>query len=148
MICAAGNDFHKTERGLNGCVTCMNLVCSVVEEVPFNLQNGRPKNNGPRSSSVSSPERIIVKVHYYILTYHYRHFHCLSDKSTGVILPPLVGPIGRPPKDGNQQLKTINTMVVVGLNSTIVWNAELTGIGIMAASPTRPFGVPAVVNLA
>jgi len=39
----------------------MNLVCSVVAEVPFNLQNGRPKN-GPRSSSVSSPERIIVKV--------------------------------------------------------------------------------------
>ena len=40
-------------------------------------------------------------VHYYRLTYHYRHFHCRSDKSVGVILPLSVGPIGRPPNDGN-----------------------------------------------
>ena len=65
-----------------------------------------------------------------------------------MILPSSVVPIGRPPKDGNRQLKTINTAVVVGLNSTIVWNAEPTGIGVMAAGPTRPFGVLAVVNLA
>jgi hypothetical protein len=45
-------------------------------------------------------------------------------------------------------MKTINAAVVVGLNSTIVWNAELTRIGVMAASPTQPFGVSAVVNLA
>ena len=89
-----------------------------------------------------------VPEHYYILTYHYRHFHCSSDKSIGVILPPLVLPIGRPPKDGNLQLKTINAAVIVGLNSTIVGNAEPTGIGVMAAGPTRPFGVPAVVNSA
>ena len=78
-----------------------------------------------------------MKIHYYRLTYHYRHFHCRSDKSVGVILPLSVVPIGRPPKDGNLQLKTINVAVVVGLNSTVVWNAEPTGIGIMAAGPTR-----------
>ena len=65
-----------------------------------------------------------------------------------MILPQLVVPIGRPPKDGNRQLKTINAAVVVGLNSTVVWNAEPTGIGVMAAGPTQPFGVPAVVNSA
>ena len=86
--------------------------------------------------------------HYYRLTYHYHHFHCHSDKSIGVILPPSVGPIGRPPKEENRQLKTINAAVVVGLNSTVVWNAEPTEIHVMAAAPTRPFGVPAVVNSA
>ena len=86
--------------------------------------------------------------HYYRLTYHYRHFHCRSEKSVGVILPPSVRPIERPPKDENWQLKTINAAVVVGLNSTVVWNAESTGIGVVAVGPTRPFGVPAVVNSA
>ena len=85
-------------------------------------------------------------MHYYRLTYHYRHFHCRSDKSIDVILPPSVGLIGRPPMDGNRQLKTINAAVVVGLNSTIVWNVETTRIGVMAADHTRPFGVPTVVN--
>ena len=65
-----------------------------------------------------------------------------------MILPSSVGPIERPPKDGNRQLKTINATVVVGLNSTIVWNTEPTGIGVMAVGPTRPFGVPAVINSA
>ena len=46
--------------------------------------------------------------------------------------------------DGNRQLKTINAAVVVGLNSTVVWNAEPTEIRVMATAPTRPFGVPAV----
>jgi hypothetical protein len=40
-------------------------------------------------------------MHYYRLIYHYRHFHCHSDRSDGVILPPPVGPIARPPKEGN-----------------------------------------------
>jgi hypothetical protein len=71
-----------------------------------------------------------------------------SNKSVGVILPPSVGPIGRPRKEWNLQLKTINAVVVAGLNSTVVWNIEPTGIGVMAASPTRPFGVPVVVNSA
>ena len=66
------------------------------------------------------------------LSYH--HFHCCSDKSVGVILPSSVGPIERPPKDGNRQLKTINAAVTVGLNSTIVWNAKLTRIGVLAAA--------------
>ena len=65
-----------------------------------------------------------------------------------MILPPLVGLIGRPPNDGNQQLKTINTEVIVGLNSTVIWSTEPTRIGVMAVGPTRPFGVPAVANLA
>jgi hypothetical protein len=43
-------------------------------------------------------------------------------------------------------LKTINVAVVVGLNSTVVWNAEPTEIRIVAAAPTQPFGVP-VVNI-
>ena len=93
-------------------------------------------------------EREKIESHYYRLTYHYRHFYCRSDKSVGVILPPLVVPIGRPPKDRNRQLKTINATVVVGLNSTVVWNAKPIGIRVMAAGPTRPFGVPAVVNSA
>ena len=63
-------------------------------------------------------------------------------------LPPSVGPVERPPKEGNRQLKTINATVVVGLNSTVVWNADPTGIGVMAVGPTRPFGVLAVVNSA
>jgi hypothetical protein len=41
-------------------------------------------------------------------------------------------------------VETINAAVVAGLNSTIVWNIEPTKIRIMAATPTRPFGVPAV----
>ena len=44
----------------------------------------------------------------------------------------------------NRQLKTINAAMVVGLNSTIIWNAEPAEIRVMAAAPTRPFGVPAV----
>jgi len=40
-----------------------------------------------------------VDPHYYKFTFHYRHFHCCSDKSVGVILPSLVGPIGRPRKE-------------------------------------------------
>jgi hypothetical protein len=45
--------------------------------------------------------------HYYRLIFHYRHFHCRSDRSDGVILPPLVGPIGRPRREGNQLLKLL-----------------------------------------
>ena len=45
--------------------------------------------------------------HYCRLIYHCSHFHCHSDRNDGVILPPSVGPIGRPPKDGNQQLKLL-----------------------------------------
>ena len=86
--------------------------------------------------------------HYYIFTFYCHHFHCRSDKSVGVKLSPSVGPIGRPRKQWNRQLKTINAAVVVGLNSTVVWNAESTGIGVVAVGPTRPFGVPAVVNSA
>jgi hypothetical protein len=41
-------------------------------------------------------------------------------------------------------VETINTTVVVGLNSTIVWNIEPTEIRVMAVALTRPFGVPAV----
>jgi hypothetical protein len=41
-------------------------------------------------------------------------------------------------------VETINVAVVVGLNSTIVWNIEPTEIRVMAATPTRLFGVPAV----
>ena len=82
--------------------------------------------------------------HCYRLTYHCRHFHCRSDKSVDVILPPSVGPIGRPPKEGNRQLKTINAAVVVGLNYTIIWNAETIGIGVMAVGPPRLFGLPMV----
>jgi hypothetical protein len=63
-----------------------------------------------------------------------------------VILPLSVVPIGRLPKDGNRQFKTINVAVVVGLNSTIIWNAEPTGIGVMDADPTQLFGIPAIVN--
>jgi hypothetical protein len=33
--------------------------------------------------------------------------------------------------------KTINAAVVVGLNSTVILNVELTGIGIVAAGTTR-----------
>ena len=40
-----------------------------------------------------------VDPHYYKFTFHCRHFHCYSDKSVGVILPPSVGLIGRPPKE-------------------------------------------------
>ena len=80
--------------------------------------------------------KITQNLHYYRLTYHYRHFYCRSDKIIGVILSPSVGPIGRPPQEGNQQLKTINAAVVVGLNSTVVWNAEPTVIGVMATGPT------------
>jgi hypothetical protein len=36
--------------------------------------------------------------HYYKLIYHYRHFHCYSDRSDGVILAPSVGTIARPPR--------------------------------------------------
>ena len=36
--------------------------------------------------------------HYYRLIYHYRHFHCRSDKSDSVILAPSVGTIARPPR--------------------------------------------------
>jgi hypothetical protein len=45
--------------------------------------------------------------HYYRLRYHCCHFHCHSDRSNGMILPPLVGPIVRPPKVGNWQLKLL-----------------------------------------
>jgi hypothetical protein len=86
--------------------------------------------------------------HYYRLTFHHRGFHCRSDKSVGVILPPSVGSIGRPRKEWNRLWKTINAAVVLWLNSTIVWNSEPTGIGVMAAGPTRPSSVPAVVNSA
>jgi hypothetical protein len=41
-------------------------------------------------------------------------------------------------------LKTINAAVVVGLNSTVVWNTEPTEIHIMATAPTQLFGVPEV----
>jgi hypothetical protein len=99
-------------------------------------------------SLLSTLVELARKLHYYRLTYHYRHFHCRSDKSVGVILPPSVVPIGRLPKDGNRQFKTINAAVVVGLNSTVIWNAEPTGIGVMDVDPTRPFGIPAVVNSA
>jgi hypothetical protein len=99
-------------------------------------------------SLLSTLVELARKLHYYRLTYHYHHFHCRSDKSIGVILPPSVVPIGRLPKDGNWQLKTINVAMVVWLNSTIIWNAEPTRIGVMATNPTRPFGVLAVVNSA
>jgi hypothetical protein len=39
----------------------MNLVDNIVEEIFFNLQNGRPKN-GRRSTGISSLERTIVVV--------------------------------------------------------------------------------------
>ena len=56
-------------------------------------------------------EKITVKIaHYYRLTFHRRHFHFRSDKSVGVILPPSIGPIGRPPKEGNRQLKLLPPM--------------------------------------
>jgi len=42
------------------------------------------------------------------------------------------------------QLKIINAVVVVGLNSTVIWNAEPIEIRVMAAAPTRPFSVPTV----
>jgi hypothetical protein len=40
--------------------------------------------------------------HYYRLTHHCHHFHCHSNKSDGVILSSLVGPIVRHPKEENQ----------------------------------------------
>ena len=40
----------------------------------------------------------IRSIHYYRLTYHYRHFHYCSDRSDGVILAPSVGTIARPPR--------------------------------------------------
>jgi hypothetical protein len=40
--------------------------------------------------------------HYYRLTYHYRHFHCHSNRSDCVMLPPLVGPIERPLEEENR----------------------------------------------
>ena len=46
-------------------------------------------------------------VHYYRLTYHYRHFHYRSDRSDCVMLPPPVGPIARPLEEGNRQLKLL-----------------------------------------
>jgi hypothetical protein len=99
-------------------------------------------------SLLSTLLELARKLHYYRLTYHYRHFHCRRDKSVSVILPLSVVPIGRLPKDGNRQFKTINVAVVVGLNSTIIWNAEPTGICVMDADPTRLFGIPAIVNSA
>jgi hypothetical protein len=41
---------------------------------------------------------LFKSVHYYRLIYHYRHFHCHSDRSDGVIFAPLVGTIARPPR--------------------------------------------------
>jgi hypothetical protein len=48
--------------------------------------------------------------HYYRLIFHYRHFHCCRDRGDGVILPPLVGPIARPPKEENRQFKLLPPM--------------------------------------
>ena len=42
---------------------------------------------------VNKLDVVLGKGHYYILTYHYRHFHCRSDRSDGVILAP-----SRPPR--------------------------------------------------
>ena len=39
-----------------------------------------------------------TNLYYYRLTYHYRYFHCHSDRSDGVILAPSVGTIARPPR--------------------------------------------------
>jgi hypothetical protein len=39
-----------------------------------------------------------VTCHYYRLIYHYRHFHCRSDRSDGVILALSVEMIARPPR--------------------------------------------------
>jgi hypothetical protein len=41
----------------------------------------------------------ITRLHYYRLIYHCRHFHCRSDRSDYVILPPLVAMMARPPSN-------------------------------------------------
>jgi hypothetical protein len=56
---------------------------------------------------VSDMPPVLMVKHYYRLRYHCHHFHCRSDRSDGVILPPLVGPVARPPKEGNRQLKPL-----------------------------------------
>jgi hypothetical protein len=67
-------------------------------------------------------------IHYYRLIFHYHHFHCHSDKSDDVILPPPVGPIVRPPAEGNWQLnfyhRWVNNRWGSGIFS-VVWKAKL-----------------------
>jgi hypothetical protein len=59
-------------------------------------------------------------IHYYRLIFHCRHFHCHSDKSDGVILSPLIGPIVRPPVEGNRQLNFYHRRVAI--DATMVFS--------------------------
>ena len=58
-------------------------------------------------------------VHYYRLIYHYRHFHCHSDRSDRVILPPLVEMIAMPLGNETGNLDFYHRLVNIRCDSGI-----------------------------
>jgi hypothetical protein len=56
---------------------------------------------------------LLNTIHYYILIYHYRHFHCRSDRSDGVILAPSVRMIVQTSTSDGLM---IDVVVVLGLH--------------------------------
>jgi hypothetical protein len=70
-------------------------------------------------------EGIVVSIygkgvfHNYRLTYHCHHFHCCSDRSDRVILPPTVGTIVRPPGNKTSSLDFYHRWVNVRCGSGV-----------------------------
>ena len=75
--------------------------------------DGSSDDDDSSDDNKKSLKKVLASIainHYYRLIYHYRHFHCRSNRSVCVMLPPLVGPIARPPEEENRQLKLLPSM--------------------------------------